>query len=418
MKLIKGDIIYSSDKRELLEFRNSYLGFDGEKIKGIFSEVPEGEHEIIDRTGSIVIPGLVDLHLHAPQYTFAGLYMDEELLSWLERHTFPMEARYSDLEFADKAYEIFAEDLKMSETTRISSFATIHKDATILLMKKLSEKGMRGFVGKVNMDRNCPDYLREDTAQSLSDTESFIREVEDIDGIKPIITPRFTPSCTDELERGLGELSRKYNIPVQSHLDENLNEIEWVKQLCPWSSSYSDAYDRFGLFGDTPTIMAHVVWPREDEIELMKRKGVYIAHSPSSNGNLSSGIAPVRRYLDEGMNVGLATDVAGGSTLSLFRIMTEAIEQSKIRWRLMDSSLKPITFADGFYMATRGGGSFFGKVGAFEEGYDADILVIDGSRIRTALIEELSPSEKLELYSSRYPGEFLTDKYIAGKKIF
>lgn len=101
MKLIKGDIVYSSEDRQLLEFRDSYLGFEGERIKGIFSEVPEGEHEIIDRTGSLVIPGLVDLHLHAPQYQYAGLYMDEELLEWLEKHTFPIEAKYRDLEFAE-----------------------------------------------------------------------------------------------------------------------------------------------------------------------------------------------------------------------------------------------------------------------------------------------------------------------------
>ena len=417
MKLIKGDIVYSGEDRELVEYRDSYLGFENGKIVRVFSELPEGEHELIDRTGSLVIPGLVDLHLHAPQYQYAGLYMDEELLQWLEKHTFPIEARYRNLDFAEKAYEIFAEDLRTSETTRISAFATIHREATLLLMRKLSEKGIRGFVGKVNMDRNSPDYLRETTEESAEETEKFIIESEGIEGIKPIITPRFTPSCTDELSDKLGKLARKYNVPVQSHLDENLSEIAWVKELCPWSRHYSDAYDRFGLFGDTPTIMAHVVWPTEDEIELMKEKGIYIAHSPSSNGNIASGIAPIRRYLDENMHVGLATDVAGGSTLSMFRIMTEAIEQSKIRWRLQDQSLEPLTFAEGFYLATRGGGSFFGKVGAFEPGFDADILVIDSARMRTVLYDDLKPSERLEFYSYRHPGELITDKYIAGENI-
>ena len=152
-------------------------------------------------------------------------------------------------------------------------------------------------------------------------------------------------------------------MPVQSHLSENPSEAKWVKELCPWSEFYGDAYDRFGLFGSGgPTLMAHCVYSDDKEIERIKERGVYIAHCPESNMNLSSGIAPVQRFLEGGIHVGLGSDVAAGSTENIFHAMRQAIQASKIRWRLQDSSLKPLTIEEVFYMATKGGGEFFGKV--------------------------------------------------------
>lgn len=418
MQLIKGDIVYSSQDARLMERKNSYLGFENGRITGIYDSLPEGEHEVLDRTGCLVIPGLSDLHLHAPQYQYAGLYMDEELLEWLEKHTFPEESKYKDVGYAEKAYGIFVDDLAKSETTRFAVFGTIHRKSTLLLMKKLSASGLKGFVGKVNMDRNSPEYLIEKTDDSIDETKVWLDEAASIDGVGPIITPRFIPSCSNWLLERLGVLATERGLPVQSHLDENPSEVEWVKSLCPWSRSYSDAYDRFSLFGTTPTIMAHAVWPDDDEIALMGKRKVFVAHSPSSNANLSSGIAPVRRFLDNGIPVGLATDVAGGSTLSMFRMMTSAIEQSKLRWRYVDSSLRPLTFAEAFHLATRMGGSFFGNVGAFEPGFEADILVIDPSMLHTTLYGDLSPAERLEAYCYRKPGEGLMDKFVAGRRIF
>ena len=359
-----------------------------------------------------------DLHLHAPQYGYAGLYMDEELLEWLDNHTFPEESKYRNPEYYKKGYDIFTDDLVHSETTRACIFATIHKDATLYLMEKLEKAGMSAFVGKVNMDRNSPDILRETTEESYETTLEWLEESARFENVKPIITPRFIPSCSDELMEKLGALVKERNLPVQSHLDENLGEIEWVKELCPWADHYSGAYDHFHMMGETPTVMAHVVWPTEVEEPLLKRKNVFIAHSPSSNTNIASGIAPVKKYITEGFNVGLATDVAGGSNLHMFRMLTDMIQVSKLRWRLVSQDWKPLTFAEGFWVATRGGGSFFGKVGALEVGFDADILVIDTSCLRTPLIDELSPADRLEFYSYRHPGEFITEKYVMGRRLF
>ena len=411
---IHGDIIWTERPESFSYIENGYLVVKDGKILSVSREKPQ--FEIIDTGSSLVIPGLTDLHLHAPQYAFAGLYMDEELLDWLNHHTFPEEGKYADTSYAEKAYSAFASDLRKTATTRVSVFGTIHTDSTLLLMRKLEEAGLSGFVGKVNMDRNSPDYLTETLDESISETERFISESSGFEYIKPIITPRFIPSCSDELMKALSRLSKEYNLPIQSHLDENLSEIDWVRELCPWSDSYGDAYYRYSMLGPR-SIMAHCVWLNDDEIKLMRNTGAYIAHSPSSNANLSSGIAPVRKYLEAGINIGLATDVAGGSSLSMFRMIQDAIACSKLRWRFDDTSGKALKFSEAFYLASKGGGSFFGKTGSFESGYDADIVVIDDSKDSTVLYDSLSVPERLEFYTYRHPDENIIQKYVQGRRV-
>ena len=156
----------------------------------------------------------------------------------------------------------------------------------------------------------------------------------------------------------LSDIQKETKLPVQSHLSENQGEIAWVKDLCPNSLDYGHAYYDFGLFGgkDCPTVMAHCVLSEAQETQLMKEQGVYVAHCPASNTNLSSGIAPIRRYLNEGVHVGLGSDVAAGTHTSIFRAMADAIQVSKLRWRLVDDTLAPLTAAEAFYLGTMGGG--------------------------------------------------------------
>ena len=332
---------------------------------------------------------MTDLLLHDPQYAFHGMYMDLELLDWLNTVTFPEESRYSDPDYAAKAYTIFADDIKKSATTRASVFGTLHVEASELLMDLMEKTGLRTFIGKVNMDRNGSATLQEKSAVvSVRDTVRWLTDTAGkYENVKPILTPRFTPSCTDELMTGLAEIQRTYCLPVQSHHSENRCEIAWVKDLCPGTSFYGEAYDQFGLFGgeNCPTIMAHCVYSSDAEISLMKKRNVFIAHCPQSNTNLSSGIAPARRYLDEGLHLGLGTDIAGGHSLSMLRAAADAIQVSKLRWRLVDDTLKPLSLEEAFYMATMGGGAFFGKVGSFLEGYEFDALILDDSSLRLVL---------------------------------
>lgn len=417
----KGQIYHTNENRKIEIFENSFVLCENGICKGIFKELPEDwkEAEITDFGDKIIIPGLMDLHVHAPQYTYRGTGMDLELLDWLEKYAFPEEASYSDLEYAEKAYSVFVRDLKKSATTRASVFASKHVPATELLMEMLDKTGLKTFVGKVNMDRNCPDYIREESPEvSADNTERWVANtIDKFSNTKPIITPRFTPTCSDGLMAKLGEIQKKYSVPVQSHLSENQGEIAWVKELCPDTEFYGEAYDKFGLFGgeSCPTVMAHCVYSGEKEQELIKKRGVWIAHCPQSNMNVASGIAPIRQYLDKGLKVGLGSDVAGGSTLSIFRAMTDAIMCSKLRWRLVDQNLHQLSVDDAFYMATRGGGSFFGKVGAFEEGFEMDAVVIDDSALYTP--KELSMHDRFERLCYLYTDAKIVAKCVAGKMI-
>lgn len=418
--VLKGTICHSITPTELSITEHGYLVCEDGLCAGVFTELPEKYTalECTDFGDSLIIPGLTDLHLHAPQYTFRATGMDLELLDWLNTITFPQEARYEDLDFAKEAYSIFADDMKKSPNTRACVFGTLHVPATELLMDLLDKTGVKTLVGKVNMDRNGSELLEESSAQASAEaTLSWIEEtLNKFENAKPILTPRFTPSCSDELMQRLSEIQKKYHLPMQSHLSENFGEIAWVKELCPNTNFYGEAYSQFGMFGgDCPTIMAHCVHSPEEEVALMKEQGVYIAHCPQSNTNLSSGIAPARRYLDEGLNIGLGSDIAAGASMSIMRAMADAIQVSKLYWRLVDSSVKPLTLEEAFYMGTEGGGSFFGKVGNFKKDYEFDAVVLDDSNIRTPL--KLSAKDRLERLVYLSDDRNITSKYVAGKKV-
>jgi len=332
----------------------------------------------------LIVPGLVDLHVHAPQFAYRSLGMDLELIDWLNTHTFPEEARYADLDYAAYAYRAFVGDVQRGPNTRAVVMATQHVPATVMLMDFIEASGLRAMVGKVNMDRNAhPDLVEADAATSLNDTRAWLREIEGrYQRVTPILTPRFIPSCTDELMSGLAEIQGELGLSIQSHLSENQGEVAWVAELAPDSLSYGHAYHRFGLFGgDVSTVMAHCVWPSEAEFHLLREQRVFVAHCPQSNINLSSGIAPARRYLDAGVPMGLGSDVAGGAHTSIFRAMVDAIGVSKLYWRHVDQDSPPLTLEEAFYLGTLGGGRFFGEVGSFAPGFEVDALVIDDQSI-------------------------------------
>lgn len=419
--VIKGDLCWSGGPDVLETSPGGYLVSVDGVSRGVFRALPEeyASLPLLDYSGHLVTPGLTDLHVHAPQYAFRGLGMDLELLDWLDTVTFPEESRYGNPDYARAAYGRFVGDLTRGPNTRACIFATVHGASTALLMDLLEETGLVTMVGKVNMDRNCPDGLREvDAEDSAHATLDWLAHAaEGYTRTRPILTPRFLPSCTDALMERLGEIQRQYRLPVQSHLSENRGELDWVRALCPDAHFYGDAYDRFGLFGGgAPTIMAHCVLSGTEEQALMKARGVYIAHCPASNMNLASGVAPAGTYLRGGQRIGLGSDVAGGTQLSIFRAMADAIQVSKLRWRLQDEGVAPLTAAEAFYMGTMGGGAFFGKVGSFAPGFELDAVVLDEGRL--AVTGEVTLAQRLERIIYLSEDRDVAHKFVQGRRIF
>ena len=425
--VLKGQICFTPALGELVTVENGYAVCVDGKCAGVYDCLPEkyAHLPVRDCGDQLIIPGLVDLHIHAAQYSYRGLGMDLELLDWLDVQAFPEESKFADEDYARAAYTLFADAMKKGATTRACIFASRHRRATEILMELMEDTGLITCVGKVNMDRDAPDPLREESAEySARETALWIEEVRGMERTKPIITPRFIPSCTDKLMEKLGEIQRATGVPVQSHISENHGEIAYVHELRPDDAFYGEGYDKYGLLGRNhetgeavPTVMAHCVWSTEAERKLMKEQGVYIAHCPASNMNVSSGIAPIRSYLEEGQKVGLGTDIAGGQSDSVFRALTDAIQMSKIYWRLVDQSARQLTFPEAFHMATKGGGGFFGKVGSFEPGYEFDAVILDDSCLPTTL--KLTLAQRLEraAYLS-LDQKGITGKYVAGVQVF
>ena len=413
--IIKGTFIDTLTKDEF-RIRKGFILVEDGLIKNFSEENPDTSLKLYDYTGKLIIPGLSDLHLHASQYSNTGLGLDLELLDWLDTYTFPEESKYKDVEYAKKAYQTFVDDLAKTATTRASIFATLHTNMTLLLMDLLEQKKICAYVGKVGMDRNCPDFYIEKNGKE--ETLRFVEECQkrNYKFVKPIITPRFTISCTDEYMKYMGELAKKYNIAVQSHLSENFGEIDFVRQLRPNDKFYGESYDKNGLFGkEVKTVMAHCVHCPKEESELIKKNGVYIAHCPTSNSNISSGICPAGRYLREGYNIGIGSDISGGHTLDLFEVIRHAIQVSKMNLRYINPKEKPLTLSETFFMATNKGGSFFGKVGVFEKDYEFDAIVLDESLIKN--IREYNEKERLERFIYNKDAK-IESKFIRGNKIF
>ena len=420
MQIYRANIIYTplSDHFEVVS--RGFIAVNGGRVEGVYSELPQhlSGHAVTDWGDRLLIPAMNDMHVHAPQYRNQGIAMDLELLPWLQNYTFPEEMKYADTGYAERMYRRFVRDLWRFGTMRSCVFATIHTESTRLLMHLFQEAGMGAMVGKVGMNRNCPEGLSEKVEDMVDGYKELIAEFSVPDGqvtplVQPIITPRFIPSCTPEMLRACGQLAVKYQLPVQSHLSENKDEIAWVQQLEKESTSYGDAYNRYDLFGQTPTVMAHCVWTDGEELELMKRNGVMVAHCPTSNFNVASGMAPIRKFLEEGLRVGLGSDISGGHDLNIFRMMVYAIQVSKMHYQ-QNHELPFLTLSEAFWLATKSAGSFFGHVGSFEPGYEFDALVIDDSDLNH---DNYSLLHRLERYIYLGDDRQIEHRFCRGQEI-
>ena len=381
-EILKGTIVSAPAFGALDVTERGYLVTENGVIQGVYPVLPEQYQgaPVEDFGDCLILQSFTDLHLHAPQYPMLGTGMDLPLLDWLNTYTFPAEARFADPAYARETYRKLARELISNGTTRVCMFSSLHREATLILMEELEKAGVTGYVGKVNMDRNGAPGLEETTEGSIRETLRWLEECQSFQYIKPILTPRFTPSCTDELMAFLGKLARERTLPIQSHLSENTGEMAWVRELHPECQQYWETYEKYGLWNDR-TVMAHCVWSDEREREAIYRAGVTVAHCANSNLNLCSGTAPVRQMVKEGLKVALGSDIAGGDQLHMFDVINSTVRASKVR--RMQENWEPefLTVPEAWYLGTSSGAAFFGAGAGFAPGEKLHALVLDDSAL-------------------------------------
>ena len=390
-EIFHGTLVHSSKQQPMITIPNGGLLLKNGKIDRLFpgselgdvkAELGIGEDQIhVLGEKEFLMPGFVDTHIHAPQYVIGGKALNLPLLEWLEKYTFPTEARFKDMQFASDVYHRAVSRVLRNGTTCACYFATIHRTASVKLAEVTAKVGQRAFIGKVNMNQNSPDYYIEDTEESVRETIQFVEEVQGMGNplVQPIVTPRFAPSTDMTLMKRLAKIAADYQLPVQSHLSENRGEVSWIKSLYPQCASYTEVYEEAGLLGAN-TVMAHCVYLSDGEIDLLKQRDCGVSHCPNSNISLTSGLCDVRRLLSAGVKVGLGTDCSGGYSASILDSIRYAAGTSKILKMGKDESYTPVDHRDLFYLATLGGSEVLGldtKVGNFEVGKEFDALRID-----------------------------------------
>ncbi|MDO4650150.1 MAG: amidohydrolase family protein [Eubacteriales bacterium] len=414
-QIYKGNIITSKTVNELALYEKSYIVVKDGIIEDIFEKLPK-EYENADVTDygeNLIIPAFSDLHIHAPQYRERGVGMDCLLFDWLNRYTFPEEARFQEKSYAKAIYAQVVRDLIANGTAHASLFTTIHYEASDLIFRMLKESGMYAFAGKVNMDQNSPEFLVETPEQSVAETERFVAEHLGDDHVKPILTPRFAPTCSEELLKELGRIAQTYHVGLQTHLVESKAEAAWAAELFPQYGSDGAIYEGCGLLGEGPAIFAHVIFPTEVEERILKKYQAVSVHCPDATANITAGIMPVSQMLEKGLRLGSGSDVGGGHHMGVYTQISQAVQLSKLK-EFYEPDYKRICFANGFYMATAEGGSLFGKAGKLEKGYRFDALVLDPMQDAGTSISLL---ESLERFCYIGGPENIKHRYIDGKLV-
>jgi guanine deaminase len=384
--------------------------------------------------GRYLLPGLIDLHVHAPQWPQLGLALDLPLEEWLQRCTFPLEARYADAAYARTVYEDLVEGLLANGTTTAVYFATIHLAATQALADVCLKRAQRALIGRVAMDdpEQCPVYYRDVSAAiAEAETRAFIGYVRSMRGnesglVLPVVTPRFIPSCTDELLRRLGRLARETGCHVQTHCSESDWEHQFV--LDRYGVTDTTALARLGLLSKR-TILAHGNFIDGADVATIVETGSAIAHCPLSNVYFSDAVFPVKRMLMQGVHIGLGTDISGGASPSIL----ENARQAVIASRSLESGVDPrlprksrrspdsrIDAATAFWLATAAGGAALDlRVGLFREGYQFDAIVLDANRpdSNLRLGEKAPPEEILQKIVYHATRADISEVWVANRRV-
>ena len=416
VSIYRGTAIYTAEKDRFKVYPGAYVVVEDGFVKYVLKKLPEDYTglPVKDYGDALIIPAFSDLHIHASQYAQRGIGMDKLLFDWLNDYTFPQEAKFADCTYAEKVYDALVKDLIRHGTFHASIFTTIHSEASDCLFRKLAERGLYAYTGKVNMDCNSPDYLCEKTEESLRDTERFLLEHQGRATVKPILIPRFAPTCSEKLIQGLGKLAKKYACGVQTHLVESIAEAAWTKELFPGYSCETAIYEQAGLLENGPTVFAHVIFPTEEDISILQKTGSISVHCPDATANVTAGIMPAAALRRHEMNIALGTDIGAGAHPAVYRQIARAVQLSKLKAFFEPGSNEPVSFAEAFYMATKTGGSIFDRVGSLEPGYRFNALVLDGLADD---FSPLTPEEQLERFCYAGDDRNIIARYLDGKQI-
>ncbi|MEZ2694052.1 guanine deaminase [Hafnia alvei] len=333
--------------------------------------IPEGIR-VRDYSGKMIVPGFVDTHIHYPQSEMVGAY-GEQLLEWLNKHTFPAERRYNDIEYAREMSAFFIKQLLRNGTTTALVFGTVHPESVDALFEAAHNINMRMIAGKVMMDRNAPDYLLDTAETSYSQSKALIERWHHNGRLLYAITPRFAPTSTPEQLAMAQRLREEYpDTYLHTHLCENKDEIEWVKALYPERKGYLDVYHHYGLTGKN-SVFAHCVHLEELEWDCLRDTGSSIAFCPTSNLYLGSGLFNLRKAWHKQIKVGMGTDIGAGTTFNMLQTLNETYKVMQLQgWRM--------SAYEAFYLATLGGAKALGLdgiIGNFNVGKEADFVVLE-----------------------------------------
>jgi guanine deaminase len=325
-----------------------------------------------DFTGKLIVPGLIDCHVHFPQLDIIASY-GEQLLDWLQRYAYPAEMRFADPVVAEEVANVFLDELLSNGTTTALVFGTVHAHSADAIFTAAEARGMRLIAGKVMMDRNCPESLRDDPQSSYDDTKALIERWHGNGRLSYAITPRFAITSSAEQLAAAGRLAKEYpDVWIHTHLAENRLEVDEVARQFPDSSSYLDVYDSFNLLRER-AVFAHCLHLNDEDRASMASKGGAVAFCPTSNLFLGSGLLDLASLNAAGVRCGLATDVGGGTSLSLLRTAGEAYKVL----RLQNQSLPAM---QALYLITLGAASALyldDKIGNFMPGKEADFVIVD-----------------------------------------
>ena len=327
--------------------------------------------DVVDYRGKLLMPGFVDAHVHSAQ-TDVVASQSSSLLDWLDRHTFPAEARFADAAYAREASEYFLDELLRNGTTTAAVFPSVHPESVDAFFGAAERRGLRMAAGKVMMDRHCPEAVRDEAESAYRDAQALIRRWHGKGRLAYAVTPRFAPTSSERQLELAGRLLEEHaGLLLQTHLSEHEEEVRWVRELFPWARNYLDVYARYGMIRPG-ALFAHCLHLDAGEWERLAAGGAAAVHCPSSNLFLGSGLFDLAAARRAGAAVSLGSDVGGGTSFSMLRTMHDAHKVAQMR-------RAPFDALDGFYLATLGGARALGmqeRIGSFQPGREADFIVL------------------------------------------